>query len=132
MTLKDRDEFFARLGQAMPDKSAYAVALTGHRLILAAGKHLRACEGDCSIPAPDGDYGNGLDVPGYWGKRQRAALELARKWCPDGWTIKYQNDPRGGTLWLQRNGTGEDSSSATRIDPPAAGFPASVYERRGA
>lgn len=126
MTQRERDEFFVMLAQAMTGEGYPAIVEAGQRLIRAASAHLRACEGDCSIPAPDGDYGDGLDVPGYWGKRQAKALAMAEKACPHGWFIRHQNDPRGGTLWLQSKGD-ENASGCLRIYPPSTSFPASVY-----
>jgi hypothetical protein len=120
MTQRERDEFFVQLAQAMPGENYPAIMETGQRLMRAASAHLRACEGDCSIEPPNHDYDDDeAGKLGYWSRRQAAALKAAERVCPDGWTVEYQGDPRGGTLWIEKAGC--------KLYPPANGFPASVY-----
>lgn len=121
MTQRERDQFFQALGRCQVFMTESQV----RGLIRAASAHLRACEGDCSIEPPDGTYDDDeAGTLGYWSKRRERALKTARGCCPDGWRVEEQTDPRGGTLWLE-------NEAGTKLYPPAAGFPASVYERRG-
>lgn len=129
---RERDLYFALMGRIMAGESAYVAAEAGHKLLLAASAHLRACEGACSLKPPDGTYDDcEADTYGFWSRAAHKALNRAEKVCPKDWRVNHQNDPRGGTLWIEPKPgtTASVMFNGLKLYPPAKGFPARVFER---